>query len=73
MKVTLELELDRTVQGVYTAFDPFGEGLEVRWKVLSHDFTVPEDMDDINTVVHLIQPIKLEKQPIVKSEWVTKC
>jgi hypothetical protein len=73
MKIVLELELDSIIQAPLSTSNPFAEELEIRWKVLSHDFTTPEDMGDANTVIHRIQPITLKKQYSNKQEWVTKC
>jgi RNAse (barnase) inhibitor barstar len=58
MTVTLELEFDSQILHEHTLADLYGRTLEARWKVVSHDISVPDEMPDgVDRIVHTIEKI----------------
>jgi len=69
MRITLELDL-HSQEATPLLTDPYGCSATFTWRVVDHDFTMPDHLPDtIDSIIHRIEPIRLSRSYTPTISW----
>lgn len=70
MKITLELELHSHELLPLSSSNPYSRDYRVTWKVIDHDFTLPEDLPEgTDAIIHRIEPVRITRSFAPVTSW----